>query len=119
MSSTLNTETTIKHYITLAEGRDISNYIFTIGGSPVTPVLDGDRYCIRITDISAADLDGTFTFQIINTNPFGMYTATYNVMNYVEAMFNACKDNPAYTDLCNLLKAIYLYNDAANTYFGK
>jgi len=119
VSIVLGSETTVKHYITLAEGQDISSFMFQLGGATVTPVAEGDRYCITISNIEAADLDSGTMLQVICMNPFGMYNVTYSAMNYVEAMFNACKDKAEYTDLCNLLKAIYLYNDAANTYFGK
>jgi len=47
------------------------------------------------------------------------YSVTYSALNYAQSMFEACKDNASYSSLCDLLKAIYLYNSAANTYFGK
>ena len=119
VSIVLGSETTVKHYITLAEGQNISSFMFQLGGATVTPVAEGERYCITISDIEAADLDSGTMLQVICMNPFGMYNVTYSAMNYVEAMFNNCKDKAEYTDLCNLLKALYLYNDAANTYFGK
>ena len=118
-SIVLGSETTIKHYITLEEGQNINSYIFQVNSTSATPILDGDRYCITISNIAAYDLDGTYSLQVIRMAPFGMYTATFNVMNYVEGMFNSVKNDAAQTDLCNLMKAMYLYSSAANTYFGK
>ncbi|MBQ2819205.1 MAG: leucine-rich repeat protein [Clostridia bacterium] len=118
-SIVLGSETTIKHYITLSDGDSIDNYFIQANNAVVTPVLDGNRYVVTIANIPAASLDSGYTLNVIRKSDFTSYTASYSAMNYVEAMFNACKDKAEYTDLCNLLKAIYLYNDAANTYFGK
>jgi len=119
VSIVLEGETIIKHYITLADGESIDNYMIQMGGVSSTPVYNNGRYCITLRGIEAADLDKAFSLNVVRKSDFSIYTATYSAMNYVESMFNACKDKAEYTDLCNLLKAIYLYNDAANTYFGK
>ena len=119
VSIILDAETVIKHYITLASGQSIDDYRIEARGQVLTPVKDGNRYYIVIDRIPASELDTGYTLSITRKDDSAVYAVTYSVMNYAQSMFNACKDNTNYTDLCNLLKSIYLYSEASNTYFGR
>ena len=65
-----------------------------------------------IKNVAAKDVDKTYNV----TATFGENTATYTLSAqcYISAAFGQ-KDNVAYN---NLLKAIELYNAAANAYFA-
>jgi len=115
----LNAETVIRHYITLADGASVGDYTFKVGNAAVTPVATGNRYYIDIDHIAASALDTGYVLTVTRSSDGAEYSVTYSALNYAQSMFEACKDNASYSSLCDLLKAIYLYNSAANTYFGK
>ena len=92
---------TIKHYFDDAD----ENGMETAGA---TKVNDSDWiYYIEQPNIAAADLDTLYTFSI------GSQTFKFSVLDYVIAMLNSNAGDSAKA----LVKAVYLYNQAANTYF--
>lgn len=95
----LESETTLRHYFKVAEGTDVSVYKFS--GNK------GNYYYIDITDISADRLD-----DVCDTKTGG-YTVTYCPMSYAYAVLSSDKANDS---LKNVVKALYLYNQAANAY---
>jgi len=112
----LGSKTTIRHYVTLAEGVDVASLSFTVGGKALTPVKSGARYIVDITDIPATMLDDGYALTVTGSN--GSYSVTYSALNYLSRMYDSSKDEAAMADYTNLLKAMYLYNQAADLYFN-
>ena len=114
ISLNLESTTEINIKFTLADGYDINDYRFELdGGVVVTPVQEDDKYVVTIADIDAKNLDTMYTLtvskesetQVLNTSALAYcYTAL------LDAQQSAVKQ-----DLC---RALYLYNQAANTFFG-
>ena len=115
----LNAETVIDHYITLGAGENIENYEFKLDGKSISPIEYGDRYRLVIDKIPASNLHNGYKLSIRRISDSAIYEVTYSAMNYVEAAYGIYKDYPEYSELCDLLKSMYLYNRAARVYFGK
>ena len=105
----LQSSTKIRVYFTLAEGKSVSDYTFTVNGTAVTPVKTASgEYYIEKTSISSKNLDDMFTFKL------GGLTLAYSGLSYVNQVQNGYSDD---VNLYNMVKALYLYNQAANAYF--
>jgi len=112
----------IRHYFTL-EG-DISNYSFEVSYNdgelksyPISPVLIDGEYTVTIENIPAAYLDLPYTLTVKEKNNSDkIMIITYNVRMYMASII---KSGSADADLKNLVRAMYLYSEAANAYFGK
>ena len=86
--------------------------------SGVTCTVDGERvavrslasgtYCIEIENISADQLGTAYAVKI------GNYTLNFSALSYANIVLNKSGD----ANLINLMKALYLYNQAAVTYFA-
>lgn len=113
-------------YFTLDSGSDINNYTFK-QGFPVNnkdayqielaPTHDAanNRYYVDIMKIPAAYLDYMYTITVTNNSTGGTYTVKTSVLAYLDKLLETSTD----TNQQNMAKAMYLYNQAANTYFGK
>jgi hypothetical protein len=104
----LESNTVIKHYFALADGKSISDYTFKVNGSVVTPVKSGDMYYITVENISAQNLGTDYTVQV------GKLRLAYSPMSYAYSALTK-------TDkivLQNVTKALYLYNQAADEYIN-
>lgn len=95
----LESNTTLRHYFTVADGTDIGSYNFS--GSK------GNHYYIDISDIPAGELMKTYSTSI------GGYTIKYSPMTYVYTVLNS---DSASDSLKNTVKALYLYGQAALAY---
>jgi hypothetical protein len=120
-SALLEDETTFKFVFALADGADIADYTFTYTDGTAAPVAleakkaaDG-TYCVYIEDIAAALLDQRYTLTVTNTDGTS-YSLTTSVLCYVKSVINNSNNTEA---KINMAKALYLYNQAANAYFGK
>ena len=98
----LESETTVRHYFKVADGIDVSAYNFS--GNK------GNYYYIDIIDISADKLDMAFDTKI------GGYTVTYSPMSYI---YTVLSSERASDSLKNVVRALYLYNQAVNAYQQK
>ncbi len=107
MTLILETETTLCLYF---KADDINNYSFTLDDDTVTPVeISGEGlYCIKVANIAAKDLDTQHTL-IINGN----CTITFDALSYAYSVVKAGKND----SVCDAVKALYKYNEAANIYF--
>ena len=86
--------------------------------SGVTCTVDGERvavrslasgtYCIEIENISADQLGTAYAVKI------GNYTLNFSALSYANIVLNKSGD----ANLINLMKALYLYNQAAVAYFA-
>lgn len=115
----LNSETTIRHYFTFTEGEDIAEirekYEFKLAdGTVLTPIMRGGMIYIDIKDISAADLDVKYDVTVTNKTTLEIFTFSYSALSYAKYVLDYAL---AGTNLVNVIKAMYFYNEAANSYF--
>ncbi len=104
----LESETSIRVYVKVAEGHTIDEYALQVDGIGVTAKENGDYYYIEISDISAKDLDTEFVVTI------GDYTLELSALSYAKIVLESGSD----VALTKVMQALYLYNQAANAYLG-
>ncbi len=110
----LESETTLKVYFKPDNGVE-SSLTFAVNGEPVVPAASGEYLVISITDIKSDDLDSAFEVTVTNGSTRGTFTCS--VFSYCCSVLR--DTTGTYTDeLKNVLKALYLYNQQANTYFN-
>ena len=108
----LESETTLKLYFTLSDEANVSSYTFSMGSETLTPEKSGTYYYVAITNIDAKNLDTDYTVKV--TSGGTDLEVTYSPMTYCYNVLNG-----SYSDeLKNVVRALYLYNSAANTYFA-
>ena len=126
MQAFLDSAIYLRVYFNLAEGADIEDYKFVLtyadpeGNTHTKEVEPGyeagrNRYYVDIEDIPAAYLDYMYNITVTNTKTNATYSVTTSVIVWVKNSLNSSYNE----DQKNLLKAIYLYNQAANELFGK
>uniref|UniRef100_UPI00292E1AB1 hypothetical protein n=1 Tax=uncultured Ruminococcus sp. TaxID=165186 RepID=UPI00292E1AB1 len=91
---------TIRHYFNNVNEKD--------DFAPNTAVQDKWFHYVQKENIAAADLDKLYDFSI------GGESFQYSVLDYAAAVLESGMGD----DAENLAKALYLYNQAANAYFG-
>ena len=74
-----------------------------------------DGYMIEITNIAAKDLDRFYKVEVRDSEGVCL-TVKYCALSYAYLVLSL-DSQPA--DLVELMQALYLYNQAANTYFAK
>lgn len=113
VSLVLESETAIRVYFTVD---DVAACTFKQGSKDLTPVANGSTYYVEIPNISAKNLD---TFYTVTVTKDGETALTVKVcaLSYCYKVLNgdAIRGN---NTLEELVKGIYLYNEAANTYFN-
>lgn len=95
----LESDTKLRHYFKVADGTDVSGYNFS--GNK------GNYYYIDIADIPSHMLDQTKNVAV------GDYTISYSPLSYAYAVINSENSDES---LRNVVKALYLYNQAAVAY---
>ena len=108
----LDADNTVRQYFYLESGTDLSTLTFTVDGKTVTPLKRGDRYYTEVANIFADMLDEAHVFTV--SDGVNTYTITFSALSYGYRILN---DGTAGDDIKNLVKALYLYNQAANAYF--
>lgn len=114
MFLTLESETTINLRFEVADGHSIEEYSFSCGGTALTPEANKGSYLIRLANVPAKDLDTLATVTV--TKGEETFTVTCSALTYAQLVLNNSTLNQDQA-LCNLVKAMYLYNQAANAYF--
>ena len=116
---TLESETTINIRLRLDEGSNIEDYKFYIDDTEVTPQKNGNDNIIVIPNVSAKDLDTKYTLRVEKGEEY--FTARLCALSYVYSILNASDEYKAsvakYEELSKAMRALYLYNQAANVYF--
>ena len=121
-STLLESETTFKFSYTLESGANIADYQFSYVSEEgetgvLTPKLDTDgSYCVYIENIPAAYLDRMYTVTVTNKKDNTSYSLESCVLCYTKSVIKNNKNTEA---KINMAKALYLYSQAANEYFGK
>lgn len=112
-------ETSLKLYFGSKSGATISSGRYAVkavsGGKSRTcsGTISNNMYVVTLTGIAAAELDNTYQFTITDSkNSSNNFIFNYSPVNY---MANAQKSSD--TNLVNLTRAMYLYNQAANKCF--
>ncbi|MGN0488119.1 MAG: GLUG motif-containing protein [Ruminococcus sp.] len=107
----LKSETTIRHYFKLAEGKEISEYTFSVDGTTVTPTEKQGYYCIDIKNVRADKLGTSFN---VSVNGEEVIT-NYSALSYVYKVMESASTD---VNLKNLVKALYIYNRNALAYIN-
>lgn len=112
-SLVLKTETTLRVYF--RPNDQVETLKVSLNGQPMTVKSGKDLLYVEITNISAKDLDTDWTLTVDD----GMESATvvYNALAYGYTILSA-PEGTYTTYLQDTVKALYLYNQAANAYFG-
>ncbi|MGN0631193.1 MAG: hypothetical protein ACI4JN_07690, partial [Ruminococcus sp.] len=108
----LQSETTIRHYFTIAEGKNISNFTFTVGGKETSLTESKNNpgyYYIDIKNISAEKLGEVYTVSINGEDVIIGYSA----LSYAKKVLDSSETDD---NLKNLVKALYIYNQNALDY---
>ena len=112
----VDSATAIRHFFNIENTDGIEFYAYRQGETPVkvnASVVD-NMIAVTVKDIPAAYLDSPYVVKIVNTADSTELTVTYSVRSY---MASAVKTGAK--EMQNLMRAMYLYNVAANEYFGK
>ena len=113
ISLMLESATEINIKFKLQSGHSISEYSFKLDGKTVTPVYKGGLYIVTVRDIAAKDLDTRHT--LVVTAGEEQLTISTCALSYC---YSVLANNLLTTEMQNTCKALYLYNQAANAYFG-
>ena len=108
----LESETTLKLYFKLNEGV-IGDYSFTLDGKAVTPTYSKGYYVVEIKDIAAKNLDKVYTVKVSDSSGV-ILTVNSCALSYACQVMNLEGQSEK---LLQVVKALYLYNQAANAYF--
>lgn len=115
-SLVLESETRFKLYFS---SNDISKHTFMLGENKLTPVSAGEnKYYISINNISAKNLRKTYTIHI-DGDSYDYYVQSYP-LSYAKTALKAYEssNDKKKNDLCNAMRALYRYSEAAYDYFG-
>lgn len=117
VSLTLETNTTLNLYFTDNTNKNI---IFKLVNgtkeTTITPVVSGGQKLIKISNISANRLADDFKIKIVVEGDSTEYFVTYSPMNYAYNVINREENEVRTPELKNLMKALYLYSEAAKAY---
>ena len=113
-SLVLNSETAIRLYIKMAEGEEISSRSIKVNGVAQTPVNTEKGWMVEIPNISAKDLDKLYEMKIADGEG-ATYTVKFSALSYAYGVLTTEGQS---AEQVALVKGLYLYNQAANEYFG-
>lgn len=118
-SLALKDRTILLSYFALEEGVDISDLKFTANGEEVVPVWDKTTgyYTLSLSNIAASDLDRKYEFTATVCNDTSKtVTTSCSTLSYCYSVLQSGRYGEKLNDL---VRSIYLYNQAANAYVGK
>ena len=106
---------TIARLLFTVESGSLNDYHFTLDGTAVEPGSYEGYVSIEIPSINARDLDKLYTVEVHDSE--GVFlTVKYGALSYAyQKVSKEATETPALVELC---KALYLYSEAANGYFG-
>ena len=109
----LLSKTTLRMYFRLSNV-DVANVTFTYGGNTLEKTQSGDYYYVELVGIPASKLDDDCVVTVNDgTNSFDV---TYTPMAYCANVVNRETTETRTESLKNLIKALVLYNRAADAY---
>ena len=105
-------DNSLRVYLRFDNGADLSRYSFQTDGTSTAARKKGeDSYYLSVEDIAADALDTTHSFTV--TDGTDRYTINVSVLGYAKTAIE--RGSAAMADLG---RALYLYNRAAEAYFG-
>ena len=110
-SLVLNSGTDLKLYYSMDDKNVAHNINVSVNGQNVAPEYDGNIMCVRVPDISISSLGDTYNVKISANGK--EVNQKYSAMTYMYKALNSQNSN---TKLNNVVKALYLYNEAAKQY---
>lgn len=115
ISSRLNLESRTDLILNFAldKGRTASQYSFMVDGQKATPIVNGQTCTIRIDGVKSNKLGHMFQIKVLDGS------ATQVIERSAGSYVYDTLKNSTDSDLCNLVRVIYLYNKAAVNYFGE
>lgn len=112
----LQSETTLRLYFVVPS--DIDDVAFYMDGIELDSFRSGSYYCVDIANIPAAELDDIYEIEIrVNGETDGYIS--HSVLAYCYGLLRYEPDEVFTVELQNMIRALYLYNVAANEYFGR
>ena len=125
----LETATHLNHYFTLEAGRSIDEYEIRVNGDLITTestgaitlkLVSGNKYCLKIDNIAAPDLDEGYDISVVDTvaNETVISVEGFSALSYIYLYLKTYENDTSKTDIVRVLKSLYLYNQAANGFFG-
>ncbi|MBQ8572329.1 MAG: hypothetical protein IJ451_02545 [Ruminococcus sp.] len=101
----LESETAIKHYFCIEDEANIPE--FKVNGVQVAAKKKGSYYEVKVSDILANNLNNEVVVTV------GGFTLNYNAFSYGYLVMQGTD-----TELKNVVKALYAYNEAADAYMA-
>ena len=80
--------------------------------------MSGGQKLIKISNIPANRLADDFKIKIVVEGDSTEYFVTYSPMNYAYNVINREENEVRTPELKNLMKALYLYSEAAKAYIN-
>lgn len=112
-SLVLNTTTSIRVYFTVDSGHEITDYTFMVDNKTAEPVQKDNMYYVVVPNIAAKDLDVFHTVTASDGNT--TYSISYCALSYCRSKLSNTSTSES---LQNLVKSLYLYNQASKAYFS-
>lgn len=112
----LDSRTDIILSFALTGNSDIGTYSFKVNGTEIQPQKNGSFYEIRISNINAKELDKTYEIAVSDRQETA--TVKRSAASYCYDVLDCYEANGQQTTLCNLVRSLYAYNQAAAAYFG-
>ena len=106
-----DTDNTLRVTFKTDGSRALGDYTFLLDGVETVPKKSGKNGYLQVKNIAATNLDTAHTFTI--TDGQDTYTVTASALSYA---YTSVKNGDSARQ--NLGKALYLYNRAADAYFG-
>ena len=122
----LESETELRMYFTLDSGKDLNDYTFQIaqtGKILTTGYSEEKKQCyVSIPNIKATELQKMYDVTIKTASDTEVAKIRYGALSYVKQILDGAADSSLSetkkVQCKNLVKALYLYNQAALTYIG-
>ena len=106
-----DTDNTLRITFRTDGSKPIDGYDFFLDGIKTTPTITGNNAYLQVRNITAPNLDTSHSFSV--TDGINTYTVTAFALSYA---YTSVKNGNSARQ--NLGKALYLYNRAADAYFG-
>jgi len=110
----LDSDTSVRVYFTLDQGRNIKEFTFRVNGEDAEALSGGNgRYYIALNNIAAQDLHKSISFTAEKDDEVIM--VNYYPLSYAYSALSSDKTGDAIRNTC---RALYLYNQQAIEYFN-
>ena len=115
-SVVLDSETDLGIYLKADDGRNLTEFTYTVNGKNATLTETKQGTCVMVSNISAKNLDRVYTI-VVKDGDKTVLTVKASAMSYVYGALTSTAPTIT-TEIVNAAKALYLYSEAANTYWG-